>query len=558
MKLLILLCCSLPQQAQGLAPGAGRAAIVQKLYAEEKWEKVIEAAPAASAPAEQDLDRGLALARLERWEEAEAAFHAGLSKAPRDTRFLVELAGVAYKQKNYALARAYLERALKLDPADAYARDFLATIYLLDGNLEAALEHWNRLGKPEIADFRFDPEPNVRATLLDRAIAFSPESILRRDDLRATEARLRNLEIFSTPQFELAPQGEGSFNLLLRANEKNGWGNGRLGSLLSVLRGLPYQTVYPSYANLRRSAINFTGLVRWDAQKRRLSAAFSFPLEQDPRWRMRVFFDGRNENWDISRTLQASGSPLSDLRLVKEEAGVEVRRASNGRWSWTSGVSFAHRSFGNFSGVSNAARPLFTDGFSLDYRAGLDAQLFRSAARRMTLDSGASARIGKVFARPLSGFGKLEGSLAFHWLPLHKGEDYEMTARFRAGRILGLAPFDELYVLGLDRDTDLWLRGTPATRDAKKGDAPIGSAYLLANWELDKIVYQHPFFTVQVGPFLDAGRIRDPSREFVPAGWMWDPGIQCKVRVLGSVTLVLSYGRDLRAGRNAFFANAVP
>ncbi len=58
---------------------------------------------------------------------------------------------------------------------------------------------------------------------------------------------------------------------------------------MSLFRGLPYQTVYPEYYNLRHSAMNFTSLIRWDAQKRRAAVSLSFPLEQDPKWKFRVY-----------------------------------------------------------------------------------------------------------------------------------------------------------------------------------------------------------------------------------------------------------------------------
>jgi hypothetical protein len=36
--------------------------------------------------------------------------------------------------------------------------------------------------------------------------------------------------------------------------------------------------------------------------------------------------------------------------------------------------------------------------------------------------------------------------------------------------------------------------------------------------------------------------------------WLFDTGIQAKVRVLGNVSVVLSYGRDLRSGKGLFYA----
>jgi hypothetical protein len=118
-------------------------------------------------------------------------------------------------------------------------------------------------------------------------------------------------------------------------------------------------------------------------------------------------------------------------------------------------------------------------------------------------------------------------------------------------------PFDELFQLGIERDNDLWLRGTPGTTDGRKGAAPLGRRYFLTNWEMDKNVYGNGFFTVKIGPFVDNGAIADSSGLFGSQHWLWDTGAQCKIRVLGTMTVVLSYGRDLRGGRNVLYGTVL-
>jgi hypothetical protein len=116
---------------------------------------------------------------------------------------------------------------------------------------------------------------------------------------------------------------------------------------------------------------------------------------------------------------------------------------------------------------------------------------------------------------------------------------------------------DELFQLGLERDNELWLRGQPGTINGRKGAAPLGRRYFLANWEMDKNIYRGAFFNVKLGPFLDNGAIADSSGLFGSQRWLWDAGAQCKVRILGSVTVALSYGRDLRGGPNVFYGTVL-
>ena len=499
----------------------------------------------ASAAAASEYDRGMALARSGKWAEAERSFRAGQSKDPRDKRFSLELAGIAFKRQDFADAKAHLRYALTLDPADAYANDFLATLYLLDDNLEAALKYWNRAGKPRIEEIKIEPELRLDPVLLDRAFTFSPASTLQLRDFRATRTRLQALEVFPSFRFELIPRSGPSFGLFFRAAERNGWGESAAAGLIGLLRGAPYQELRPEFFNLGRSAVNLTSLLRWDSQKRRAFAEISGPLASDPKWRYQFSVDGRNENWDISRTFR--GADATGLNLHKMEAAAELQSIASDRWSWKAGVHLANRSF------RSAPSALFPDGVSLKYRAAIHSRVLAIPERRLAVESDGSVEVGRMFAESFGAFSKAETSLLAHWLPRARGDDYEMSARLRAGKSFGAIPFDELFILGLERDNNLWLRAHIGTRDGRKGNAPLGRDYALLNWEFDKNIYRHSLFALKLGPFVDSGRAYANSQGFGSQQWLWDTGAQCKLRTLAGVTFVFSYGKDLRSGHNAFY-----
>ena len=158
-----------------------------------------------------------------------------------------------------------------------------------------------------------------------------------------------------------------------------------------------------------------------------------------------------------------------------------------------------------------------------------------------------------MWSQPGQSFEKLQGLLEAHWLPRSRGDDYEIQWRIRGGKTFGQIPFDELFMLGLERDNDLLLRAHIGTRHGQKGSAPLGGDYFLSNWEGDKHVYSNGFLTVKVGPLLDIGKITDPSSGLGSQKWLFDTGAQAKMRVLG-VGVALVYGKDLRTGNNAFYA----
>src|SRR5260221_7869682 len=268
---------------------------VRKLYEQKEWEKVLrEARGPADQSADFDYYAGMALSRLERWTEAREAFSIGARKMPRDAKFLVERAGAEYKLGTFGAAKRDLRRSLRLSPDDPYAVEFLGTIYLLEGNLEASLKYWNRVGKPRLDAVEVQPAAKTDSQLLDRAVTFAPPGVLEPESLLKTKALLENLEVFPQHRVELSStpdsaEGDG-YKATLRLNEQSRWGSSLLDGAISLLRGLPYQTVYPSYYDFRGEAVNFDSLVRWDQEKRRVAASISFPIFRQPAKRVRLFF----------------------------------------------------------------------------------------------------------------------------------------------------------------------------------------------------------------------------------------------------------------------------
>jgi hypothetical protein len=529
------------------------ALFAQQLFQQERWQQLADLARSASSrSAEFDYELGMALAHLERWQEARTVLLEGSRLAPGDKRFPIELAGVAFKQKREGESIVYLHRALRLDPQDAYANDFLATIYFMQGNLEAALKYWNRAEKPEVEQVRSDPPPRLRPALLDHAFAVAPASTLTLDELRATDARVQALDVFPTYRLDLVALPEGKFDAVFHASERNGFGDSKIEALLRTFRGLPFQEITPEYFNTNRSAINIVSLARWDPDKRRLAATVSSPFLQDPRWRLELNVDVRNENWDVVSSFTGSVPLLAALNLRREASSVRLTRLVGGRWKWSLGGEVSRRDYRNvFSGTALTPQ-LLAGGYQLKQSAQLEYEFLRLPERRLTWSGGLSSQAARLWSQPGQSFEKLEGSLAARWFPRSRGNDLETNWHVRANKTFGEIPFDELFMLGLERDNDLWLRAHVGVRDGRKGSAPLGRNYFLSNWETDKNIYSNGLFTLQLGPFFDSGKINDPSPALGSEKWLFDTGAQAKVRVLG-VGVIFSYGKDLRTGNNAFF-----
>ena len=232
--------------------------------------------------------------------------------------------------------------------------------------------------------------------------------------------------------------------------------------------------------------------------------------------------DLRGENWDIRKSFQGPAPMLGSFNLRREAVAAEFAAMESGRWHWSAGAEVSHRDFRSVIAGTVLTPDLLAKGYQLKQLTQVDAELWRVPERRLTLEGGASSQAGRVWSQPSHSFEKLQGSLRFHWLPQSQGDDYEIQHRIRAGKTFGDVPFDELFILGLERDNDLEMRGHIGTRDGRKGSAPLGRNYFLSNWEADKNVYRNGIFTVKLGPFLDTGKITDASTELGSQQWLWD------------------------------------
>jgi hypothetical protein len=526
----------------------------QGLLAEQRWQELVDLLRCAQ-PHSADLDfyYGMGLAQLGQFEEARAAFQEGARLQPKDKRFPLELAGVEFKQKHYARAAHFLRRALHLDPNDSYGNDFLGTVYYLEGNIEAALKYWNRVGKPKVAAVRTEPVPQIRPELLDRALVFAPASILSQSQVLSSDERLRGLGIFRDYKLDLLARGDGQFDLVFNNKERNGFGHNKKEALFLTFRGLPFQTLHLEVFNLRHEAMNLVSLYRWDAEKRRVLAQFSAPFLRNPQYRYQLIIDLRGENWNIQSSFQGPTTLLGSVNMRREALGVNFSDFVSGRWNWSAGAEISHRDFRSVIPGPALTSELLPKAYQLKQLSQVDVRLWQLPERRLTLESTISSQAARIWAQPQHSFEKLQGALRFHWFAEPEG-DYEIHHQLRVGKTLGDLPFDELFMLGVQHDNELWMRGHIASRDGRKGSGPMGRNYFLSNWELDKNAYRRGPFAVKAGPFVDTGKITDPIPGLGSHKWLWDVGAQAKVRLFG-IGVVFSYGKDLRSGNNAFYVS---
>lgn len=526
---------------------------IDQLFQQHRWQEIVQIAPPLGESSDVDLDYGIALAKLGKWSQANNVLRDGLRLHSNDQRFLVELAGVAFKQGDYPRAQVWLEQAVRASPHDSYNLDFLATVFYLEGNLEAAVKYWNRIGRPKLASVNSEPEPQLRPALLDRALGISPATTLELPDLLKAKEQIRQLDLFSEYRFDLSAESAGDFNLVFNNWERNGCAPVWWECLVLIFGQSPAQTITFNYFNMGKRAINFRSTFRWDAEKRRVTAQIEAPVGNTPKWHWGISTDLRNENWGIIESFTGPTRLLGALNLKREAVTFQFSNVMSGRWQWFATTEISDRRYHSVLPGSVLNRTLLHEGAQLKQSFDIRSRLLSWPERRFVVNSGASFSAARLWAS--GDFAKLQGSLTLHWLPQHSGKKYELQDTFRAGRTFGSPPFDELLTLGVLGDTDLLMKAHIATRDGKKGSAPLGRNYFLSNFEVTRNFSIVSVTNIKVGPFVDTGKISDPITTLGSQKWLWDIGLEAKVDIFG-FGVTFSYGRDLRAGHNAFVAFA--
>ena len=423
-------------------------------------------------------------------------------------------ASAAFRRADYDLARRLAQQTLKVDPENATANELVATTWLLRDNVDAALKYWNRVDQPVIDDVRFENDTRWDPIALERSIPVSRATILRLSDYRLARKQLEASRAFSTFALDLKPSEGDAFELDVRAADR-----GNL-SWLSWLRGLPYRTVSPELTNIDGRSTSISTLFRFDPNNWRAFGSVSGPMRNGVRYH--IGLDVRDEDWDWNG---------NRFRLWRQEIGAGITSIASDRLTWSTSVIGSRRS----------------SGFTVKSGGSVAYDLWVVPERRFDFSTAIRGEVGSVVSSGRR-FVRIEPALNVHWLPQPRGTDYETRLSLRGGAIYGDAPFEELYSIGLDRDSDLRLRAHPAKRDGRKGAALMAPRYVLLNSEVAKRIVDWSFVTLKLAPFAD---VAQSGKLYV------DAGVDFRVSVASMLTISLSLGHDFKSGRNVLFTDVV-
>jgi hypothetical protein len=238
-------------------------------------------APSPIAPPASACDRLLddALDDIERrgLNAADAALAPVRQQCPTFAGPLRELSGVRLAQARYSEARSLAEEALRLDPADRYARDVLGSSLFLSDDAYGALREWNTLGKPQLDRVDITGLTRTRYSFIAALTGLEPNTLLTAHDFALAARRIEQLPDRAASAVQLRPDADGFATVAAAIQETARRPSGPIEWSAAAAQALINREVVANVAGWTGQGEMWGGSWRWWERRPRIAASFTAP-----------------------------------------------------------------------------------------------------------------------------------------------------------------------------------------------------------------------------------------------------------------------------------------
>jgi hypothetical protein len=259
----------------------------------------------------------------------------------------------------------------------------------------------------------------------------------------------------------------------------------------------------------------------------------------------------RSERWDLSPAIRAESLPRARFDYKANALHIRVKQIPHYRVELGAGFEYRNRAAKGdlpelFTDSRNTGK--FTVETSLrladgDYQNRLHLEAF--AARRSIVGN----------TQFTGGVAELNNRMT-----MSKDTRTHVDWSLKGGTARGALPVDEYFVLGLDSHTTNLLRGHTAANHGKYGGGPMGTDFVLANFDIERGLRTLPLFNTLNLPFItakwelffDAAKTWDRRHVFRSSKLLLDTGAGLRFET-ATHSFNFVYGRSLRDGKHALF-----
>jgi hypothetical protein len=483
------------------------------------------------------VSAGIAQAREGRTDAAAQTLDRAIALDPRRPEALVERGGLRFLQRRYDDAIGDLQAALRIKD-DAYARDLLASTFLLTGRNDPAIAEWNRLGKPVLGSVRLLGLRHADDAAVRRELTFVEGERLAIADYRRTRTRLEETGFFDSVEMRPVVTTPGKVDLEIAVLERHGFGS--IPEL--AVRGavdLTRRKVRLRYVNLA-GGITLGGEYKWEATQPFLGFTvdafrpFGFPgMVSIEGLRSRPSYD-----------FEEGAGPF---RVQTKGGGLRGRVVVATRTVAEAGIRFRDREY-------SVARPDAPDGTIVGLQLGLDHTFW--AGRRHDLAGSIRTLSAPRFLGGDVTFGRVLGRVVHHLhvqrpdgIPIEHGS---IAAQVIAGYGGEGIPLDEMFAPGAASEMDLPLRAHRQKAAGVLGRSPIARSIALVNVEWRQRFWRAPFGQAGYVLFYDGGWMGRTARGGDVT--LHDVGLGLRFGLRGATLLRADYAWSLTDGKSSLTA----
>jgi tetratricopeptide (TPR) repeat protein len=509
--------------------------------------QILSDALATNPTADTYFYLGIAYGNMKEYQKAEDVLNEGSRRFPEEARFHDELAGVFLATREPENAKAELRRALEVDPDDSYASDLLASIDISEGEVQTALRFWNKNGRPVIDRILHNYYQNFGSWVVRDAVTFKPGDVLHYGDWKTTEARLFQTNIFANVGLEVEPTVvPDRYNAIVRTTAKT---NLKSDVFWNLVKGAVYNTSYFNLWNLGNSGINWNSTYRWSTDRHLFASNLSIPLPVPGILQTESTELWRSERWNLSRIVRPQY--VEQAQRVDYRANAllfAMNHIPNYRFEIGAVFKYANRyAKGDFPQVAANSE---NDG------QALVATTFRFAdgtyQNRLQLQAfGSSSSI-------LGNFNYSGGTAEFdNRITLSKDTRTYFDWALKGGTSRGTRPLEDYFMLGLDIHPQNLLRGHALARHGQYGNGPMGTDFVLGNFDLERRIvtipmfntFNLPYIVIKWEGFVDLAKSWDRTDVFQNTKLLVDTGAGLRFDT-PTTSFVIVYGRSLRDGQS--------
>jgi tetratricopeptide (TPR) repeat protein len=553
----------------------GQALMEQGLYAEaegffSQW--VMEESANPNAHYWLALSRSL----QEKLESALTEFKKAIECDPKMAEAYFEIAGVYFKKKEYRESLSWARAGLRLQPESSYGLDLTGTLYfLMDSKIEA-LDYWNRIDKPYLAEMNIRSSTAIDRQLIADEIALKPGSLLSRSEIGKAQWRLRQHEYIRGARFIPVPTDKPEhYSMDVQIDARSGFGT-PIEFIANSISNIGFQKFRLTYWNLAKTGITINMPFRLKSSARWAQLEIQAPRPGHLDIYTKISYAWRDELWDLNR----AGSEVMDssrLRTHELAAAVlipirEPLFVLNTEIRMRRRLLEFHEPVSSASAVvSKAISGISKEDARTEGRHWQWVTWYRFSPQLHFANHGSSTgwgwnsslRAGIDFGRRDALKDKNISRFCFSWdhrfsHTAKAGLQSNLHVGLHAGRVSEAADLEDYYRLGVGPDADFQLRAHPVFRDGIFGSAPLAGEFLLGNITVRQSIYSGEWIHWGLSIFCDTAWTPRLYTGQEISSTAVDTGAGIEIGLLGSAgpRFTLAYGRDWKGQRNAFYLSA--